>query len=313
MNGVNNTNGDAEIPPPNIPAPNAVDPGHTHERACLDCGTTLTGKHCQECGQKAHLHRTIGAFWHDLLHGVLHFDAKSWHTLKLLAWRPGELTRRYIDGERTKFISPIALFLFSIFLMFAVFQISGVHSPADMGAPTRSTDAAAIHGSSGKETFVIGEARDGTSLKVRKTGWPWIDKGLAKWHKNPGLMLYKLQSTSYKFSWCLILISIPFVWLLFAGNRRFNSYDHTVFITYSISFITVMMSVLAALYRIGLPPVIVGSIATISPPLHLYRHLRGTYGLTVVGTLWRLVALLLFIALIIALFLQFVLLIGIAG
>ena len=36
--------------------------------ACLNCGTELTGKHCQECGQKAHLRRTIGAFFHDLLH-----------------------------------------------------------------------------------------------------------------------------------------------------------------------------------------------------------------------------------------------------
>ena len=294
----------------------SIEPGHTHEHACLDCGAELTGLYCQTCGQRAHLHRTIGAFWHDLVHGVLHFDAKTWHTLKLLAWRPGELTRRYIDGERTKFISPVALFLFSIFLMFAVFQISGVRSPADMGAPTRSTDALAVRGNSHsqeQDTFVIGETRDGTSLKVRKTGWAWVDHGLAKWHKDPGLMLYKLQSNSYKFSWLLILISIPFVWLLFAGSRRFNSYDHTVFITYSISFMTVVMSLLAILYRTGLPPYAIGAITIVFPPVHLFKHLRGTYGLSVAGALWRLLALLLFIAVIIALFLQIVLLIGIAG
>ena len=39
---------------------------------------------------------------HDLLHGVLHFEGKIWRTLPLLAWRPGELTRRYIDGERAQ-------------------------------------------------------------------------------------------------------------------------------------------------------------------------------------------------------------------
>ena len=36
------------------------------------------------------------------LHGVLHFEGKIWHTLPLLAWRPGELTRRYIDGQRAQ-------------------------------------------------------------------------------------------------------------------------------------------------------------------------------------------------------------------
>lgn len=45
-----------------------IEKGHFAEGACLNCGTELTGKHCHECGQKAHLRRTIGAFFHDLLH-----------------------------------------------------------------------------------------------------------------------------------------------------------------------------------------------------------------------------------------------------
>lgn len=53
-----------------------IEKGHFAEGACLNCGTELTGKHCQECGQKAHLRRTIGAFFHDLLHGALHLDGK---------------------------------------------------------------------------------------------------------------------------------------------------------------------------------------------------------------------------------------------
>ena len=65
------------------------------------------------------------AFCHDLLHGVLHFEGKIWRTLPMLAWRPGELTRRYIDGERARFVSPIALFLFCVFLMFAVASLTG--------------------------------------------------------------------------------------------------------------------------------------------------------------------------------------------
>ncbi|HEY0116630.1 MAG TPA: DUF3667 domain-containing protein, partial [Allosphingosinicella sp.] len=99
--------------------------GHTREGACLNCGVTLAGDYCHACGQKAHVHRTLGAFWHDLLHGVLHFEGKTWRTLPMLAWRPGELTRRYIEGERVRFVSPMALFLFSVFLMFAVFNSLG--------------------------------------------------------------------------------------------------------------------------------------------------------------------------------------------
>src|SRR5687768_2621002 len=95
------------------------------EGRCLNCATELVGPHCHACGQKGQVHRTITAWWHDFLHGVLHLDGKLWDTLPLLAWRPGELTRRYVDGERARFVSPLALFLFSVFLMFAVFSTIG--------------------------------------------------------------------------------------------------------------------------------------------------------------------------------------------
>ena len=109
----------------------ALDKGHFAEGACLNCGTPLVGEHCHACGQKAHLHRTLSAFMHDVAHGAVHFDSKTWRTLPRLIFKPGELTRRYIDGERTRFVSPMALFLFSIFLMFAIFQFAGISAPTD--------------------------------------------------------------------------------------------------------------------------------------------------------------------------------------
>ena len=72
--------------------------GHTHETACLNCGAVLDGPYCRMCGQKGHVHRTISAIGHDLIHGILHLDGKFWRPLPLLAWRPGELTRREHSG-----------------------------------------------------------------------------------------------------------------------------------------------------------------------------------------------------------------------
>jgi hypothetical protein len=109
----------------------AVEPGTNAahgpaETRCLNCGAFLIGPHCHQCGQVGHIHRHVGAFWHDFLHSVLHFEGKAWRTVPLLAWRPGELTRRYIEGERAQFISPLALFLFTVFLTFAMFNAVGV-------------------------------------------------------------------------------------------------------------------------------------------------------------------------------------------
>src|SRR3954471_23687024 len=110
------------------------------EGACLNCGTALIGAHCHQCGQAAHVHRSVAAWWHDLAHGVLHLDGKIWRTLPLLAWRPGELTRRYIQGERAKLGSPRALYLCSVFLMFAVVSAAGGGVGADPTGVQRGLD-----------------------------------------------------------------------------------------------------------------------------------------------------------------------------
>src|SRR6476620_2042298 len=85
---------------------------------CRNCGAALAGAYCHACGQSAHLHRSLLHLVEEVLHGVLHFDAKGWRTLPLLVARPGLLTRRYIDGQRMRYVSPLALFLFAVFLMF---------------------------------------------------------------------------------------------------------------------------------------------------------------------------------------------------
>ncbi|MEQ8771337.1 MAG: DUF3667 domain-containing protein, partial [Erythrobacter sp.] len=109
---------------------------------CANCGTVFSGNYCPDCGQKARIHRTLTAIGHDLVHGVLHLDGKLSRTLPLLAFKPGKLTRRYIEGERARFVSPMSMFLFSVFAMFAVFQMVGI------GVPTTIEGGGTLNGTS---------------------------------------------------------------------------------------------------------------------------------------------------------------------
>jgi hypothetical protein len=296
---------------------------------CLNCGAFLSGAHCHQCGQSAHVHRHVGAFGHDFLHSVLHFDGKVWNTLPLLTWRPGELTRRYIEGERAQFISPLALFLFSVFLTFAVFNWVGIGADPQFnaeqqaaaetefrqasaqidrqiaeartnlaearaeGKPTAALEAELTQRERAAELFGLGErfandeSRDTFNLTDATTGIPFIDEGVAKANENPALTLYKLQNNSYKYSWLLILISAPFLWLLFPFSRRFGWYDHLVFVTYSISFMMLMWATLRVLTVAGVSGDLLLSIGTLYPPFHIYRQLRGSYRCSRFGGLIR--------------------------
>lgn len=331
--------------------PRAKTDGHFDESACLNCATPLIGSHCHQCGQAAHLHRTLGALGHDLVHGVLHLDGKAWRTLPLLAWKPGELTRRYIHGERASFVSPMALFLFSIFLMFAVFQAIGLSPPTDIntGEGLRSALAEArvdteeqlarrrarlarmdaddpgraeqqeriaeseseLAGLRQAESLRLGNS-GGVSTDANITGVGWIDQGIIdKWKKNPGLMLYKLQANSYKFSWLLIPLSLPFMWLLFFWKRGVRVYDHAIFVTYSIAFMSLLFVLLSVLGTLGAPEALLVTGATAVPIIHLARHLKGTYGLSRRSAAWRLALLVtLMIPIVVVLFLQILLVLG---
>jgi hypothetical protein len=312
--------------------------GHTQEKQCLNCGAQLTGPYCHQCGQHAHVHRTLSAFFHDLLHGVFHLEGKIWRTLPLLVWKPGELTRRYIDGRRASFVSPIAMFLFCVFLMFAVIGLVGNQNFGEMppqakaditkelsadrlklaqlqaqrdiltktGQPTVGLDAQIA--SLQQETQALGYAEQGdfshTSIETSNihtsTKLPnWLRRAVGKAKANPELLFYKLKTNAYKFSWALIPISVPFVWLLFPFSRRFKLYDHTVFVTYSLCFMMLLLAASTAVERVSTT---LASLAWFVPPVHMYRQLRGAYGLGKWGAGWRTFALTIFAFIAIGLF-----------
>ena len=309
---------------------------------CLNCGTEFRGDFCGKCGQKRKLHRTISAIGKELLHGVLHLDGKLLTTLPLLGLHPGVLTRRYIHGERAKFVSPFSMFLFSFFLMFAVIQF-GLPSPseADMASPVQvrrdldllrremftqleelREDRAKV--ARGKRLLHRGQLQTMESIDARiaqaqleigklddirtqagrlqfnedrpnaqvKLFGPAIV--LDEFERNPGLALYKLQSNSYKFSWLLIPLSLPFVWLLFLRSRRFRLYDHMVFITYSMTFMSLLTVALTVAAMAGVHAAIVSTVVALIPPIHMYRHLKEAYGLRPFGAVGRNAILLLF-------------------
>ncbi|QTN21074.1 DUF3667 domain-containing protein [Brevundimonas sp. AJA228-03] len=99
--------------------------GEAHSGTCSDCGEPVTANFCANCGQPTHVHRTLLHLGEELLHGVMHFDARIWRTLPLLLLNPGKLTREWIHGRRTRYVSPLAIFLFTVFLMFFLLSFAG--------------------------------------------------------------------------------------------------------------------------------------------------------------------------------------------
>ena len=148
---------------------------------------------------------------------------------------------------------------------------------------------------------------------MEKTGIAWADNAVTKATENPSLMLYKLQSNSYKFSWLLIPLSLPFLWLLFAWRREFHLYDHAVFVTYSIAFMSVLFIVLTALAMLGAPTGAIVLAGFAIPLAHIYSQLKDSYGLSRLGAILRTILLSIFILMIVLLFFAIILAMGMLG
>lgn len=332
----------------------AVEPDHGeaqdgHPGTCLNCGAQVDDQYCARCGQATHLHRSFSAIGHDLAHGVLHFEGKIWTTLPELALRPGTLTRRYIHGERAKFVSPFALFLFSAFLMYAIFSLTSHHGGErprgqimDQGAAAElRKEAAKIDARIGalekdlaapglterKRAALTDELKDARDDREGVTLANNISQsleaegltgGLAKTvgrvmnaaAENPDFAYYKLKANAYKFSWALILISLPFVWLLFPFNRRFKMYDHAVYITYSIAFMSLLFSLSMLMGAIGVSTGLMTTGLLLLALWHMYRQFKDAYTLGRAGTLARLPFLYLFACVALSLFFTMLVLMG---
>ena len=318
--------------------PQAGEAGHgAASQLCLNCGTRLIGEHCHRCGQTGRVHRTVGAIGHELAHGVFHFEGKIWRTLPLLAFRPGELTRRYVAGERARFVSPLALFLFSVFLMFAVVANlpTGDAGQGVMDGLTGDAGAERIRAGIADElgqaqaelvrdkrallreradpepdarsiTRLEGEIRkgrttistfeqaqrvlpppDGKGAVRFRSSSSWLETKWKHAANNPKLLLYKVKTSAYKYSWALIPLSLPFVWMLFPLRRDVGFYDHAVFATYSLSFMSLFAILVGLAASSGLGGTLLVLAFVLVPPIHIYKQLKGGYRLKRLGALWR--------------------------
>lgn len=91
---------------------------------CLNCGTELKGPFCYYCGQPdRNFMRFFPALLRDLMEDLLDLDSRFMRTIKPLLFKPGRLTRDYMQGRRFRYAPPMRIYIFSslVFFLLAVF------------------------------------------------------------------------------------------------------------------------------------------------------------------------------------------------
>ena len=130
---------------------------------CANCDTPLVGPYCSQCGQRAAdrivpLHEMTQEWVEDLFE----FDIRIFRTLPTFFFKPGRLTKEYVQGRRVRYVRPLRLYLVASFILFTVLAFSdvatidGLDGSSDASPPadvvvTSDTDAKANQTSAGGE------------------------------------------------------------------------------------------------------------------------------------------------------------------
>jgi hypothetical protein len=89
----------------------------------------VSGKYCSQCGQRLeHEIHSVLHFSREATEDLTHADSRLWSTIIALLFRPGFLTREFLDGRRVRYLPPLRLYLVLSVLFFLVIG-SGPHDP----------------------------------------------------------------------------------------------------------------------------------------------------------------------------------------
>ncbi|HEY0996004.1 MAG TPA: DUF3667 domain-containing protein [Gemmatimonadaceae bacterium] len=89
---------------------------------CVSCGREAVGTYCTWCGERRPeaRHYTIRGFAEEAFESLSDVDGRLLRSLRTLFNRPGELTVRYMRGERVRWVPPLRLFLLMNIVFFVL-------------------------------------------------------------------------------------------------------------------------------------------------------------------------------------------------
>jgi hypothetical protein len=116
-----------------------TEPTRTPPAHCANCGEPFASPppaFCPACGQESRVRApTLGEFVQQFGGAYFSTEGALWRTLKLLLFRPGELTKQYLAGRRKHYVLPLRLYLtISLVSILLLRLMSGIE--VNLGLPS---------------------------------------------------------------------------------------------------------------------------------------------------------------------------------
>ena len=100
-------------------------PDENQQIGCFSCGKVMLGLFCHDCGQKNDdYRRSIWSLFSETFVSVFSLENRMWRTWLVLLSKPGQVSREFSDGKRTKWTSPVRIYLALSILLFGYMSLT---------------------------------------------------------------------------------------------------------------------------------------------------------------------------------------------
>lgn len=137
-----------------------------HDEVCRNCDAPIVDMYCSACGQLAqNFHKPIWGLITEVAGDFLSLDGRVMKTIPSMLWRPGRVTRDYLDGKRMRFVPPFRLYLLTSFIFFLLlFAFGDSRGWFDVRMVTPDDVEAAL---SQEEAAELSDVRSATEEEIR--------------------------------------------------------------------------------------------------------------------------------------------------
>jgi hypothetical protein len=272
----------ATVAPLNAPRASALQHNNAAPAICANCAAPVAGRFCAECGQR--LEHSVHSVWHfirEATEDLTHADSRAWKTFAAQLFKPGFLTREFLEGRRARYLPPLRLYLVLSVVFFLIASATTHQNSAALAslAPEATEQAAAGQAATQPK-------EDASSCRTNYDG-PWreqfrnlLERGCRKLKQDQGrslgtAFLHNLPRAMFIFLPLLALVMAAMYW----RPRRFYV-EHLLFFVHNHAFVFLLFSsfwVISLIVPDGFFELLI-PVVSLYIPYYLYASMRRVYG-----------------------------------
>jgi hypothetical protein len=245
-----------------------------HDR-CLNCSADLHGAFCSACGQRSvpadpTVAELVGDAWQELSG----YDGRVAASFKSLV-HPGRLTLEYLAGHRSRYLSPVRLYLTLSVIYFVVAAAAPV-DPSSRPGQLQGPGQLKLGVWTTNEAQLSDEDRAELESELKEMVWP-LRVLIESIQKDPIAFRSRLFTIMPRVFFALLPVFAGIVWL-FYRRRRFPAALVFAVHVHAFAFMAFTVSEAAKFSHSAVLAAIVGVGVLVGFAVYVLRSLRAVFG-----------------------------------